>query len=74
MSLLDILAPFTNHTLRRHRVRPGDNLAILSQTYYGTPAHALVIFQHNTSILGSDPNNLPVGICLIIPHIPHVHG
>lgn len=57
--------------LRTHRVKGGENLSTISQCYYGTPAHALVIYSYNRDKI-ENPNNVYVGQVLTIPHVPHV--
>lgn len=52
-----------------HVVVEGDNLSSISQRYYGSPAHADVIFQANRSVLRS-MHDLRLGQRLTIPPRP----
>lgn len=54
--------------MRHYTVKPGDNLATISQKFYGRSCHALVIYQHNRDVIG-DPNSVYPGQHLVIPHI-----
>lgn len=54
--------------VRHHRVRPGENLAVISQHYYGTPHEALAIYQANRHII-ADPNTVYTDQLLVIPHL-----
>ncbi|UCF32935.1 MAG: LysM peptidoglycan-binding domain-containing protein, partial [Phycisphaerales bacterium] len=51
----------------RHRVQPGDTLAGLALTYYGSEQHAGFLAQANPQI--KDPRRLAVGQMIEIP--PH---
>jgi nucleoid-associated protein YgaU len=53
-------------TWRRHRIRDGDTLAKLAQTYLGDAAREGEIFALNRDVL-ADPNLLPIGRWLRIP-------
>jgi nucleoid-associated protein YgaU len=50
-----------------HLVRRGDSLSGLSQEYYGTPGYWDVIYMENYDVIGGDPNQLRVGVELVIP-------
>lgn len=58
----------TNEAPRWHRIVDGDTLQILSQTYYGSADHALIIFEANRQSLTS-PSILPLGVELRIPSL-----
>ena len=71
---MDLSTLGSHNVIRKHCVQPTDyNLSVVSKHYYGTPDHALVIYQANRSIL-DDPNRIQPGQVLIIPHIPHMHS
>ncbi len=51
---------------RTHWVEPGETLSSLARRYYGNENQWRKIYYANSRRL-TDPNNLPVGIKLIIP-------
>lgn len=70
MNILDLLEDFVS-PVRKHRVQWPENLATLSQHYYGCTDHANAIYQANRSSI-EDPNRIYPGQMLVIPHLPHV--
>ena len=53
-------------TSRFHIFRPGENLSVISQIYYGSPTKWQKIFDANRAII-KDPKNLKPGTKLLIP-------
>jgi len=56
--------------VRLHTVQYNENLATISDCYYGTPCEAMAIFQANRHCV-VDPNRVYAGQRLVIPHIPY---
>ena len=52
-----------------HTVSKGDSLAAISQQYYGSPGYWDIIYTENRGIMGNDPENLEVGLKLVIPRL-----
>lgn len=52
-----------------YRVKPGDTLSRIAQSYYGSVRHADFIFRANRDILSS-PDSLRVGQTLKLPPLP----
>lgn len=50
-----------------YTVRPGDNLSGIAQQFYGDSAKWELIYARNRQSIGSRPNNLKVGMKLVIP-------
>jgi len=58
-------------TLRlTHRVEATDTLAAIAKAYYGEQRHWRILYEANRSIIGDDPNALPIGVELLIPPLP----
>lgn len=57
-------------TATSHRVSAADTLSTLAQQYYGTQRLWRLIYDANRTLIGDDPNALPVGAELIIPPPP----
>lgn len=55
--------------MKIHVVRPGETLASIALTYYGTQDAWAYIWRHNRHEI-PDPNELPVGFNLVLPHAP----
>jgi nucleoid-associated protein YgaU len=55
--------------IRRYTVRPGDRLSDVALMFYGDARKIGPIFQANRLLI-EDPNQLNIGIQLLIPHIP----
>lgn len=58
---------------RWHRISRYDNLAEISQKYYGTSEYALYIFEANRRSL-VNPRALPIGLELVIPDLPPAYS
>lgn len=50
-----------------YTVRPGDNLTRIAQRFYGNPDRWELIYARNRNTIGVRPDNLKVGMKLIIP-------
>jgi len=50
-----------------HTVSEGDSLSGISQKYYGSPAYWDIIYMENCKIIGDNPDNLRVGLKVVIP-------
>lgn len=59
---------FNDNAARYHRVQWGETLATLSKLYYGDPALAVFIYQHNREAV-VNPNNIYPGQLLRIPYV-----
>ena len=55
--------------MKQHVVRPGETLASIAKTYYGTESAAMYIWKHNRHEI-PNPNDIPIGFPLVIPHAP----
>lgn len=64
------IALSTPTPLTIHRVEATDTLASIAKTYYGEQRHWRLIYETNRTLIGDDPNALPVGIELLIPPLP----
>lgn len=54
--------------IRRHTVQRGETLATIAQAYYHDPAAWGTIYRHNSHYI-QDPNHVPEGTVLVIPHL-----
>jgi len=59
---------FTTSTT--HRVDASDTLATIAQQYYGSQALWRLIYEANRTLIGADPNAIPIGALLVIPPAP----
>jgi nucleoid-associated protein YgaU len=60
--------PTTTPTpLAIHRVQATDTLASIAEEYYGAQRNWRLIYEANRTLIGDDPNALPVGVDLVIP-------
>ncbi len=60
--------PTTTPTpLAIHRVQATDTLASIAEKYYGAQRNWRLIYEANRTLIGDDPNALPVGVDLVIP-------
>lgn len=50
-----------------HTVSEDDSLSGISQKYYGSPAYWDIIYMENCKIIGDNPDNLRVGLKVVIP-------
>lgn len=50
-----------------HRVEATDTLAGIAKAYYGEQRHWRIIYEANRSVIGNDPNALPIGVELLLP-------
>jgi len=50
-----------------HEVRRGDTLWAIAKRYYGSPLQWRLIYQHNRSIIGRDPDRILPGQKLTVP-------
>lgn len=55
--------------LRTHRVRYGETLSSIAETYYGDPALYTFIYQHNRHYI-ENVNQLYPGQIIVIPYLP----
>ena len=55
-----------NSETTRVQVQPGDRLTVFALKKYGHKAFWVYIYQENKSKI-KDPNNLPVGITIVLP-------
>jgi len=53
----------------KYTVQPGDTLSSIAQKVYGDSSRWHEIYIANTQVIGNDPNVLPVGKALYIPHV-----
>jgi nucleoid-associated protein YgaU len=60
----------TGHA-RIYTVAPGDRLCDIAEKYYGDPRKIGPIWQANRQLI-QDPNQLNIGVRLLIPHIHHL--
>jgi nucleoid-associated protein YgaU len=51
-------------------VRSGDNLSKIARAYYSDVSQWRIIYEANRELLGNNPNNLRVGMRLVIPPAP----
>ena len=56
---------FTNAVT--HRIQATDTLATIAEAYYGAQRHWRLIYEANRTLIGDDPNAIPVGAELMIP-------
>lgn len=54
----------------RYTVRPGDNLSVIAQQYYGDPNAWRTIFNANREALGNNPDAIEAGKVLVVPPAP----
>ena len=54
-----------------HVVRPGENLTIIAQDYYGPEhaAHWITLYNFNRELIGESPDHIRAGMELLIPDI-----
>ncbi|MBN1668093.1 MAG: LysM peptidoglycan-binding domain-containing protein [Anaerolineales bacterium] len=54
-----------------HVVQPGESLSMIARLYYGPEqgAHWITLYNNNRATIGEDPNQLSVGMELIIPDL-----
>lgn len=57
-------------TATSHRITATDTLASIAQQYYGEQRLWTIIYDANRTIIGEDPNVIPVGAELVIPPKP----
>lgn len=57
---------FTVKKGQTHKVRSGENLSKISAKYYGTQTKWRSIYDINRKLIGANPNNLKVGMKLVI--------
>eukprot|EP00752_Nemacystus_decipiens_P016820 g15052.t1 len=57
-----------------YTVRPGDNLSKIAQKFYGDAEKWDLIYARNRQLIGSRPNNLKVGMELVIPQAYEATG
>jgi len=53
-----------------HRVQATDTLASIAKAYYGEQRHWRIIYDANRTVIGDEPNALPIGVELLIPPLP----
>ncbi|WP_088889130.1 LysM peptidoglycan-binding domain-containing protein [Leptolyngbya ohadii] len=54
---------------RAYTVQPGDTLSSIAQRFYGDASRWNLIYETNLNIIGIDPNQLRVGLQLMIPNL-----
>jgi hypothetical protein len=65
---VSLIGTLTDVGLRRHRIDVNENLATISEAYYGCTDYAAAIWQANDQVLAS-PNSAPVGTTIVIPYV-----
>lgn len=51
----------------RYVIQPGDSLESISVAHYGDDSHVADILAANSSVLGSDPGVVQVGVAIVLP-------
>ena len=54
--------------MKEHLIKPGETLSSIATTYYGHPDAWKYVYAHNRHEL-PNPNQLPIGKLIVIPHI-----
>lgn len=57
-------------TATTHRVKATDTLATIAKTYYGAQRYWRLIYEANRTLIGDDPDAIPIGAELVIPPLP----
>lgn len=55
-------------TIRTHRTLYGEDLADIANQYYGDPAMAVYLYQHNEQVI-RNINHLDPGTVITIPYV-----
>ncbi|MDR1781300.1 MAG: HU family DNA-binding protein [Tannerella sp.] len=60
-------SPSSSKTVAKVKMQPGQRLTLLALEYYGDKIFWVYIYEYNKAKIGSDPNQVPVGMELSIP-------